>query len=99
MSLWRRMTDGTILAPASVRQQEIVRTGWGCIRRCRPPKDIVDKLNREIVAIMKEPETAKRFADQGAEVVTDTPEEFGRFVQVELARWSKFIQAAKITAD
>ena len=75
-------------------------TQWyGFFAPAKTPKDIVDKLNKEIVAIMKDPETAKKFADQGADIVTGSPEDFGKLVQSELAKWSKFIKEAKITAD
>jgi tripartite-type tricarboxylate transporter receptor subunit TctC len=75
-------------------------TQWyGFFAPAKTPKDIVDKLNKEIVAIMKDPETAKKFADQGADIVTGSPEDFGKLVQAELAKWSKFIKEAKITAD
>jgi tripartite-type tricarboxylate transporter receptor subunit TctC len=75
-------------------------TQWyGFFAPAKTPKEIVDKLNGEILAIMKDPDTAKKFADQGADIVTNSPEEFGKFVQAELAKWSAFIKAAKITAD
>jgi len=75
-------------------------TQWyGFFAPAKTPKDIVDKLNKEIVAIMKDPDTAKKFADQGADIVTGSPEDFGKLVQSELAKWSKFIKEAKITAD
>jgi tripartite-type tricarboxylate transporter receptor subunit TctC len=75
-------------------------TQWyGFFAPAKTPKDIVDKLNKEIVAIMKDPDTAKKFADQGADIVTGSPDDFGKLVQSELAKWSKFIKEAKITAD
>ena len=75
-------------------------TQWyGFFAPAKTPKDIVDKLNKEIVAIMKDPETAKKFADQGADIVTGSPDDFVKLVQAELAKWSKFIKEAKITAD
>ncbi|MFO1313036.1 MAG: tripartite tricarboxylate transporter substrate binding protein [Burkholderiales bacterium] len=75
-------------------------TQWyGFFAPAKTPKEIVDKLNREIVAIMKDPDTAKKFADQGADIVTGSPEDFAKFVQIELAKWSKFVKEAKITAD
>jgi tripartite-type tricarboxylate transporter receptor subunit TctC len=75
-------------------------TQWyGFFVPAKTPKEIVDKLHSEIVAVMKEPETAKKFAEHGADVVTNTPEEFGKFVQAEIAKWSKVIKTAKITPD
>ena len=75
-------------------------TQWyGFFAPAKTPKDIVDKLNKEIVAIMKDPDTAKKFADQGADIVTGSPDDFGKLVQSELAKWGKFIKEAKITAD
>jgi tripartite-type tricarboxylate transporter receptor subunit TctC len=75
-------------------------TQWyGFFAPAKTPKDIVDKLNKEIVAIMKDPDTAKKFADQGADIVTGSPDDFAKLVQSELAKWSKFIKEAKITAD
>jgi tripartite-type tricarboxylate transporter receptor subunit TctC len=75
-------------------------TQWyGFFAPAKTPRDIVDKLNKEIVAIMKDPDTAKKFADQGADIVTGSPEDLGKLVQSELAKWSKFIKEAKITAD
>ena len=75
-------------------------TQWyGFFAPAKTPKDIVDKLNKEIVAIMKDPDVAKKFAEQGADIVTGSPDDFGKLVQSELAKWSKFIKEAKITAD
>ena len=75
-------------------------TQWyGFFAPAKTPPAIVDRLNREIVAIMKDPDTQKKFADQGADVSTSTPAEFGTFVQAELAKWGKVIKQGKITAD
>jgi tripartite-type tricarboxylate transporter receptor subunit TctC len=41
----------------------------------------------------------ERFAKQGVEVRTTTPEEFGAFIKSEVARWAKVIQEAGIKAD
>ena len=75
-------------------------TQWyGFFAPAKTPPAVVDRLNKEIVAIMNEPDTKKKFADLGADIVTNSPAEFGKFVQSENARWSKFIKEAKITAD
>ena len=75
-------------------------TQWyGFFAPAKTPPAVVDRLNKEIVAIMNEPDTKKKFADLGADIVTNTPAEFGKFVQAEVVRWGKFIKEAKITAD
>ncbi len=65
----------------------------------KTPKAIVDRLNAEVIAVMKDPDTIKRFAEQGAEPETSTPEALGKYVEAEIAKWRKVIQTAKITAD
>ena len=86
------------VAEAGVAGFEI--TQWyGFFAPAKTPRAIVERLGAEITAIMNDPDTVKKFADQGAEVVVRSPDEFGRFVQSELGKWSKFIQTAKITAD
>lgn len=72
---------------------------YGFFAPAKTPPEIVDRLNREINAVMKDAETVKRFADQGADVVTGTPQAFGAFVKAEIEKWSAVIKAAKITAD
>ena len=65
-------------------------TQWyGFFAPAKTPKETVDFLNREIVAVMKDPDTQAKFAAQGAEVVTGSPEAFGKLVQSEIAKWSQ----------
>ncbi len=72
---------------------------YGLLVPAKTPRPIVDKLNKEVIAVMKDPEVVKKFHDQGAEVVTSSPEEFGKFIQSEIAKWTKIIQDAKITVE
>ena len=86
------------VAESGVPGFEVVQW-YGFFAPAKTPPEIVDRLNREINAVMNDPETVKRFADQGADVVTGTPQEFGAFVKAEIQKWSAVIKAAKITAD
>ena len=72
---------------------------YGILAPARTPREVIAKLHDEIVAAMNDPETQKRFAAQGADVVTSTPEAFGKFVAAEVERWGKFIRATNIKAD
>ena len=86
------------VSEAGVKGFEI--TQWyGFFAPAKTPKEIVDRLNQEIVAVMKDPDTKAKFAAQGADIVTSSPEAFGKLVQSEIAKWSQLIKTAKITAD
>ena len=60
---------------------------------------MVRKLNGEIVAILKQPETHERLSREGAEPVGNTPQEFGAFIRSEIAKWAKVIKAAGARAE
>ena len=53
------------------------------------PRDIVDKLNREVVAALKDPGVAKRLADMGAQPVGSTPAQFDALIKAEVQRLFK----------
>jgi tripartite-type tricarboxylate transporter receptor subunit TctC len=65
----------------------------------KTPKPVIERLNREINAVLNEKGNAKKIEDQGAEVETGTPEQLHELVKKEVARWKGVIAAAKITAD
>jgi hypothetical protein len=62
-------------------------------------KNIIDSLNQNVNLVLNEKSVQKKIEDQGAEVETSTPAELKSLVIVEIARWRKLIQAAKITAE
>jgi tripartite-type tricarboxylate transporter receptor subunit TctC len=63
------------------------------------PRPIVEKLNRDIVMLLKEPDVVKRFRDQGVEVVASTPEQFSKLVQSEVIKWTQLVQDANIRIE
>ena len=54
------------------------------------PRDIINRLNAELVDALREPATAKWLADTGFQSVGSTPAELDRFVVAEIDRWQKF---------
>ena len=62
-------------------------------------KSVVATLSSELVRIMALVEVRTKFEADGFEPVGSTPEEFGRFVQTEIAKWAKTIRAANIKAQ
>ena len=63
------------------------------------PKAIIDRLNKELDAILQSAETKKFFADQGAESGGGTPEQLDAFVRAETAKWAKVVKESGAKAD
>jgi len=75
-------------------------TSWyGIFGPSRLPADIVTRLNTEIRAIMDNEELKSRLAGVGAEVDTNSPQDFAKLVRAEIDRWTKVVKASGATAD
>lgn len=74
--------------------------GWnGMLAPAGTPRAIVDRLNSEIVRIVKTPQFAEQFAAEGIVPVGNTPEEFTRVIIADIAKWGKVIRAAGVRSD
>ena len=60
------------------------------------PKDVSDRLVPALIAAIKDAGVTKKFNDIGFEVVGNTPAEFGKFLNEELARWKGVVDAGGI---
>lgn len=69
-----------------------VATWYGVWAPAKTPTAIVDKLQREIAAILAEPAIKERYAALGAEPVGSTPAEFDAYCRSELARWAEVVK-------
>ncbi|MFN7570094.1 MAG: Bug family tripartite tricarboxylate transporter substrate binding protein [Betaproteobacteria bacterium] len=63
------------------------------------PPEVVQKINAEINALLKQPEFAERLRQLGAEPAGGTPADFARVVADDSAKWAKLIRERKIAAD
>ncbi len=66
---------------------------YGILATAGTPKPVVDRLNAEIRKIVATPEVRDALSNQGAEPVTDTPEEFAAIVRADVAKWAKIVRA------
>ena len=66
--------------------------------RATPP-EIVERLNREINAMLVDPVAKARLADLGGEVLALSPADFGKLIADETEKWAKVIQAANIKPE
>ncbi len=72
--------------------------GFGAPRGTPPA--IVDKLSKEIVAAVADPQVKARLADLGGTVLpTGTPAEFGSYIATETQKWAKVVQFAGIKPE
>ncbi|MEJ8847725.1 tripartite tricarboxylate transporter substrate binding protein [Variovorax rhizosphaerae] len=103
------------LATASARRMEatpdvptVIESGvpgfvtgsWqGLLAPAGTPPEIVRKLNSTLVDILKAPDTHQKLVAMGAEVVADSPEDFGRFLRDETVKWTKVVKDAGIKSE
>jgi tripartite-type tricarboxylate transporter receptor subunit TctC len=74
-------------------------TWYGLLAPSGTPPEVVNRLSREVAAILKLPEVARKLEGEGVETKGSTPQEFGRFIQTEIVKWSKVIKAAGIKPE
>jgi tripartite-type tricarboxylate transporter receptor subunit TctC len=65
----------------------------------KTPPEIIAKLNREINAVLAEPETRKRLTELGGEPLISTPEAFGAMIAAETGKWEKVVNFAGIRVE
>jgi tripartite-type tricarboxylate transporter receptor subunit TctC len=71
---------------------------WGMLAPAGTPPAIVEKLNKAVSKALDAPELEKQFAAQGATVVKMSPDEFGKYVIAETAKWGRVVEKGHITA-
>ena len=75
-------------------------TNWfGLLAPAATPKDVVSKIYIDTSKVLKETDLRKRIADLGADVVGNSPEEFGAAMRAESAQWAEVIKAANIKVE
>ena len=74
-------------------------TWQGVVMARGTPDAIVNRLNKELVAVIRSADIRSRLAGQGAEVVTMTPQEEEQFFNKERARWAAVVKQADIRLD
>jgi tripartite-type tricarboxylate transporter receptor subunit TctC len=72
---------------------------YGIVGPKGTPAEVVDKLNREINAILGEPDKKKRLAELGASLLPGSPADFGKLLADETEKWGRVIRFAGIKAE
>lgn len=92
------LPDVPTLAEAGLRGFEVV--GWnGLLAPGGTPRPIIDKLNFEVVRILRSAEVIALLKEQGVDVVGDAPEEFAGVIRTDIEKWHGIIEAAGIKIE
>jgi tripartite-type tricarboxylate transporter receptor subunit TctC len=89
------LPDIPTIAEAGVPGYE-AQQWFGVVAPGATPRAIVERLHRELMLVLKDPEVVRNFSAQGAEIVADTPDEFAAYLKSEMDKWARVIKAAGI---
>lgn len=85
---------------AEAGQPEVVAQSWtGLAGPAGLPAAVVERLNRELQAILAQPEVRERFAATGNNAVPGTPADAERFIADEVGKWSRVVKAGNIRIE
>ncbi|MBS0338502.1 MAG: tripartite tricarboxylate transporter substrate binding protein [Proteobacteria bacterium] len=90
--------DVPTMAEAGLKDYAAV--GWqGVMAPAGTPAPVIARLNAEITKVLADPALREKFATQGLEVVTGTPQQFGEFVRKDTERWREAVAASGAKLD
>jgi len=72
---------------------------YGLFAPAGTPRDIVVRLNAETVRALKLPDVRQLMLAQGAEPVSDSPEQFAALVRADIAKWGEVVRKSGAKAD
>ena len=74
--------------------------GWnGLLAPAGTPREIVSRVHADVVRILRLPEVREQLGAQGADIVGNTPEEFGAWIRVEVRKWAEVIRVSGAKVD
>jgi len=86
------------VAEAGVQGYEV--TVWfGLVAPAGTPREVIVKLNIEVLKILAMPDVRDRFLAQGVEPMGSTPEQFGEHIRAQMAKWGKVVRDAGVQAE
>ena len=74
-------------------------TWFGFLLPAATPRDIVTRLNAEIVKVLAQSEARQQFASQGIDIIGGTPEQFAAYIRDETVKWARVIRESGARAE
>jgi tripartite-type tricarboxylate transporter receptor subunit TctC len=72
---------------------------WGILFPAGVPRNIIDKVNADLVKALATQDVKSKLGELGVETVSSTPEQFGQFMASEAARWGKLVKEANLRVE
>jgi tripartite-type tricarboxylate transporter receptor subunit TctC len=92
------LPDLPTISEAGVPGYEVTNW-WGIVVPAGTPRSVIDRLHHDLTAVVASTETKKRFEAEGAEPLSMSPDEFGRFIAAETVKWARVVKDAGIRAE
>jgi tripartite-type tricarboxylate transporter receptor subunit TctC len=92
------LPDVPTIAEAGVPGYE-ANNWWGIMAPAGTPKEIVDRLYKDIQATLKSPQLTAAFDREGAAVVTMSSEDFAKYIENEIVKWGRVVKEGNIRAQ
>ena len=90
--------DLPTVAEAGVPGYEVM-VWFGLVAPAGTPREVITKLNAEVLKILAMPEVRERFLAQGVEPRGSTPEQFGEHIRAQMAKWGKVVADSGVKLD
>ncbi|HEV8517896.1 MAG TPA: tripartite tricarboxylate transporter substrate binding protein [Burkholderiales bacterium] len=74
-------------------------TWFGPLAPAKTPKDIIVKINTQLMQTLQSPDVRERFAAEGIEALGGTPDQFAEYIRSEIARWGRVIKEAGVRPE
>jgi tripartite-type tricarboxylate transporter receptor subunit TctC len=92
------MPDLPTVAESGLPGYDVV-TWYGMLAPAATPKEIVSRMNAEVLKILQTPEFKQRLADISSEPGDTTPEQFAELIKSDTAKWAKVVKESGATID
>jgi tripartite-type tricarboxylate transporter receptor subunit TctC len=92
------LPDVPTLDEAGLKGFEAV--AWnGLTAPAKTPRDVIVKINADVIRIVNSPELKERLKAEGSDPVGSSPEQYAAFLRAEIAKWAKVIKFAGVKAE
>lgn len=95
---WPTLPEVPTVAEMGVPGFEVVNW-YGLVAPARTPKQIISKINKEVVRALQMPDVIDVLAQNGMVPLPSTPEQFGTFLRSEIKKWAKVVKDSNIRVD